>query len=358
MKKIICILLCIFLTGCQSKLPLPEKDSGIRGEMFEIDKNINEATIDNYLNRKDSVYYDMRMLKDEANYEAIGGDSYLSGYIKGFEVLPFPYICNPVGLPEEVGNSYSGKTLFTLKDGIYTANYKESEDIINKYFPKDKNIFLICGGGGYAYQMKQLLLFLGYDANKIYNVGGFWYYEGKNAISTKQEDGTYDFSSVVYHQINFDALNPLNVQETNNNVNITDRNETNIKQLFDLNSLVELENKRENFLLLVYLNGCSACASFKPVVEEFAKSEQLPIYSISLELIKTHIPEIKYTPSLVVFKEGQMLDYLDAKADEDIDFYRNAYNLSKWISEYFEIDLINGEAENDPSCEENACTLS
>ena len=44
--------------------------------------NINEETIDNYLNRNDSVYRDMRMLKDPGNYEAIGGDSYLSGFIK------------------------------------------------------------------------------------------------------------------------------------------------------------------------------------------------------------------------------------------------------------------------------------
>ncbi len=64
-------------------LPTPELSEGIRGSEFGIDKNINEATLDNYLGRSDTVYRDMRMLKDPGNYEAIGGDSYLSGFVEG-----------------------------------------------------------------------------------------------------------------------------------------------------------------------------------------------------------------------------------------------------------------------------------
>ena len=94
-------------------LPAPELSEGIRGSEFGIDKNINEATLDNYLGRSDTVYRDMRMLKDPGNYEAIGGDSYLSGFVEGFEVVPLPYLVNVAGLPEEVGDTYTGKTLFT-----------------------------------------------------------------------------------------------------------------------------------------------------------------------------------------------------------------------------------------------------
>ena len=158
-------------TSKTSELPKPELSEGLRGT-FGIDKNINETTIDNYLNRSDSVYRDMRMLKDPGNYEAIGGDSYLSGFIKGFEVVPYPYIVNVTGLPEEVGKTYEGKTLFTLKDGKYIANYNESLSILEYLFPKDKNIFLMCGAGGYAGSTKEMLVALGWDENKIYNIGG------------------------------------------------------------------------------------------------------------------------------------------------------------------------------------------
>ena len=69
MKKIILLLIIIFLCGCNFKsvLPKPEVTGGERGKLG-IDKNINELTIDNYLNRTDSVSIDLRMLKDERYY--------------------------------------------------------------------------------------------------------------------------------------------------------------------------------------------------------------------------------------------------------------------------------------------------
>ena len=198
-------------------LPLPEITGGERGELG-IDKNINESTIDEYLNRPDSVYRDMRMLEDPGNYEAIGGDRFLSGYVKGFEVVPLPYIIPVTGLPEVVGETYTGKTLFSYVDGTYVENYEESMDIIEELFPKDKVIFLMCGGGGYAGMTKQFLVSLGWDENKIYNTGGYWFYKGQNNVEVKKiENGEvkYDFDKVVYHDIDFDKLTEIN----NNNNN-------------------------------------------------------------------------------------------------------------------------------------------
>lgn len=195
-------------TSKVTNLPKPELSEGLRGT-FGIDKNINETTIDNYLNRSDSVYRDMRMLKDPGNYEAIGGDSYLSGFIKVFEVVPYPYIVNVTGLPEEVGKTYEGKTLFTLKDGKYIANYNESLSILEYLFPKDKNIFLICGAGGYAGSTKEMLVALGWDENKIYNIGGYWYYNGNNNVEVKRTTNNktyYDFYKINYHNIDFTNL--------------------------------------------------------------------------------------------------------------------------------------------------------
>ena len=74
-------------------LPAPELSEGLRGN-YGIDKNINETTIDNYLNRSDTVYRDVRMLVDSASWENKGGDRYLTGYIKGFEVIPSPYLAS------------------------------------------------------------------------------------------------------------------------------------------------------------------------------------------------------------------------------------------------------------------------
>ena len=210
--KLVALIISVIIVGFigvninrRTNVPLPEVSEGERGTLG-IDKNVNESTIDNYIGRNDSVYMDVRMLKDPGNYEAIGGDSYLSGFVKGFSVLSLPYLIPVSGLPEVVGNTYQGKTLFSIKDGKYVANYKESLEILEYFFPKDKKIFLMCGGGGYAGIAKNLLVSLGWDKNKIYNVGGYWYYEGENNVEVKNSNGGYDFWKVNYHEIDFDNL--------------------------------------------------------------------------------------------------------------------------------------------------------
>ena len=183
--------------------------------VYDIDKNVNEKTIDKYLGRNDVVYRDVRMLEDTATWENKGGTRELTGFVKGFEIIPYAYLTE---FPQEyvdqkknenVTGLYKGKTLFRLVDGKYVANYKESMDILEYLFPKDKTIFIMCGAGGYANFTKQMLVSLGWDKEKIYNVGGYWNYEGKNSVSTVIKNGDkvkYDFSKVPYHNIDFSRL--------------------------------------------------------------------------------------------------------------------------------------------------------
>lgn len=212
MKKYFILLLVsiLCLCGCTKTTKLPAPKEG--GEL-QVDVNINVDTIDDYLNVENAVYRDMRMLIDDAEYENIGGDSFLSGFVKGFEVIPYPYLTEVTGLPEDVGKSYSGPTLFSLdENGKYVANYEESMDILEYYFPKDKTIFLMCGGGGYAGMTKKLLVSLGWDTNKIYNTGGYWSYKGENNVEVKRVDGDetiYDFWKVTYHDIDFAQLHEV-----------------------------------------------------------------------------------------------------------------------------------------------------
>lgn len=196
-------------------LPAQEKSEGLRG-VYDIDKNINEKTIDNYLGRPDVAYRDVRMLEDKATWENKGGERDLTGFVKGFEVVPYAYLTE---FPQEyidqkksenVTGLYKGKTLYRLENGKYVANYKESLEILEYIFPKDKTIFLMCGAGGYANFTKQMLGALGWDTNKIYNVGGYWNYDGKNAIITKIEGSKKcDFSKAPYHNIDFSRLTEI-----------------------------------------------------------------------------------------------------------------------------------------------------
>ena len=165
------------------------------------------------------MYRDVRMLVDSASWENKGGDRYLTGYIKGFEVIPSPYLASYTDAyikqkeKENVYGLYTGKTLFTLQDdGTYTPNYKESMEILEAIFPKDKNIFIICGAGGYAGQVKDMLISLGWNKELVRDIGGYWYYNGKNSVQVKETiDGKdyYNFSKVPYYNIDFDSLHEV-----------------------------------------------------------------------------------------------------------------------------------------------------
>ena len=195
-------------------LPAPEADPD---SQFGVDKNINISTIDQYLDRDDVVYIDARMLFDPADYGSIGGNADLSTTIRGFKIVPYPYLASLTALP--VANAYDGNCLFTLEwddEGNITSatpNYKESQQVLDDLFPKDKAIFFMCGGGGYAGMTKALLIFLGWDADKLYNIGGNWEYTGDNALElivySEEHGGTdlYATWRADYAYIDFDRLN-------------------------------------------------------------------------------------------------------------------------------------------------------
>ena len=197
-------------------LPAPEPDPN---SMFGVDLNINMETIDNWLGRSDVAYRDVRMLSDPAAFGDIGGDAMLSRTIKGFTIVPLPYLVTMPELP--VKGAYSGKTLFTAtwnKDGsveTLKTNYRESMMIMSSLFPKDKAIFLMCGGGGYAAFTRALLTYLGWDPSLIYVTGPNWEYKGtQGLILTLVPKGAPDevvFASWLadYKYIDFDLLHPM-----------------------------------------------------------------------------------------------------------------------------------------------------
>ncbi len=222
-KYMLLLLPLLLLTNCERPLPKPEVIDGF-WSTFGIDKNINtfpksdrnkKSSLDKHLNRTDTVYFDMRMHEDPANYEVIGGDRFMSGFIQGFTSFGYPYVA-PLGeLPPEIGEGYSGPTLFSYDEEAneYIPNYVESTTIISDAFPREKNIFLMCGGGGYAQWMKEFLLRVGYDKDKVYNVGCYWHYEGPNNVQVKKTnaDGevSYDFELIPTYPINFEDYHAL-----------------------------------------------------------------------------------------------------------------------------------------------------
>jgi len=218
---LLCLTLCLFACSngeAQSQeetqeaeqlepLPPPEPDGG----PFGVDVNINMTTIDDFLNRPDVAYVDMRMLYDPARFEAIGGDPNLSRTLPGYRIVPYPFLATLSAMPVE--NAYEGLTLYDVVWGeneitSISANYAESELILNELFPKDKVIFIMCGGAGYSALTRALLVHLGWDENKIYSTGGNWYYEGNESVDLTVNGNNQKIATwrANYAFIDFDKL--------------------------------------------------------------------------------------------------------------------------------------------------------
>ena len=360
------------------QLPLPEVTGGQRGELG-IDKNINESTIDEYLNRPDSVYRDMRMLDDPATYENIGGDRFLSGYIKGFEVVPLPYLIPVDGLPQEVGKTYSGLTLFDIdEEGNYYPVYEESMSILESLFPKDKVIFLMCGGGGYAGMTKAFLVSLGWDETKIYNIGGFWYYDGNNKVEVTKTETGYDFSNVPYHEIKFENLTELereaklpiyvddiyynnregkgietySLSKYDDPIRVySDDHPEKIEALKNRNAdakkyadvINNLMKNRKSFIIAIFPDDtCYADTgdpSFLNNMRALAEENNLYYYYIGLLVYKQTdlYKQVKYAPTVIIVYKGKILAYLDAESDEHLKYAKDPNEFNKWFKSYVNV---------------------
>ena len=355
--SVLCVHAAQDLMSIQAPLPKPTLAAGERGELG-IDANVDETTIDRYLGRANTRYVDVRMLDDDADWEAIGGDSRISGIVEGFSVVPYPHLA-PVGeLPDAVGRGYDGPTLFVEDgNGGYVPAYRESMPILRDLFPQDEDIVLMCGGGGYAGATKRLLVSLGWDENRIWDVGGWWYYEGDHGVEVAHDNGhgetTWDFHLLDYHGIDFDVLHA---------VDGSDDGEADVKAAAELTeglprltSQAELDGvaRSGNVVAYVYLPGCTACAEFAPVAAELASSGMVPTYAVSYrDLTDEKLRDmVGHAPGVLAFHDGRVVASLSADSDEDMASYRSLEALTTWLSGHLDgVEVRTGSAVAEVDC--------
>ena len=147
--------------------------------------SINAKNLYNYLGRSDVDYIDLRNFSD-----------YEFEHLEGFRnVQFFADIWNKDGVA-------TGQQLFNQD---YTPKYKDSVEILESYFPKDKTLFIMCQSGARVAWLMEILEMNGWDMSKVYNVGGMGLYtddayepyivsKSKTALTFKvgeDEDETY-----------------------------------------------------------------------------------------------------------------------------------------------------------------------
>ena len=103
--------------------------------------------------------------------------------------------------------------------------------------------------------------------------------------------------------------------------------------------LKSLEKEKQSFAVFVYLPGCSSCAEFKKVLNEFVEEKNIEVYSISITDVEgTGVEKVEYAPSLVLYNEGKVVDLLDSASDEDLPYFKEVTSLTEWLKEYIYLE--------------------
>lgn len=162
LKVISIVFLIMLLSSCVNKTD----------EILEIsnDSEISMTNLDDYMNRDDVQYIDLR------NFDA----KFQSGYITSFVQIPFfDYLDNRVVKRD---NTFEFKPEHII-----------DETEIRRLFDIDKAIFMFDDGCIRSGYMKDVLTYLGYD--KIFVLGGFYEYTGEYKMLG---DGTYQLGNTFY----------------------------------------------------------------------------------------------------------------------------------------------------------------
>ena len=149
---------------------------------------INNSNLLEYLGRSDVMYIDIRDYED-----------YAKKHLRNFECIPYLSLIFNADADKDTSlpQLYAGTT-----DNPIPV-YKESDEILAALFPKNKNIFLMCQGGGRVNNLMKILSARGWDMSKIYNIGGLAHYAGpayKNLMTDTPEiiiKATYSFEGLT-----------------------------------------------------------------------------------------------------------------------------------------------------------------
>ena len=109
----------------------------------------------------------------------------------------------------------------------------------------------------------------------------------------------------------------------------------------------ELVAEKASFGLLVYQPLCTTSYEFTQIVTAVTEAEQVSFYQIPFSQLKeTALAEVvRYYPSFVLVREGEVVDALDAESDEDTAIYKEQTAFYDWLTGY--VTLREGAASGE-----------
>ena len=104
----------------------------------------------------------------------------------------------------------------------------------------------------------------------------------------------------------------------------------------------KLIKDKESFGMFIYQPLCTTSYNFNKVVTKFMNMYNVSFYKMSFVNMKeTNLKDkIKYYPSFAIFKDGELVDYLDANNEEDTNKYKSVDYFATWFTSYVKANIV------------------
>ncbi len=111
----------------------------------------------------------------------------------------------------------------------------------------------------------------------------------------------------------------------------------------DIKTLNKLIDDKESFGLFIYEPSCVTSNEFNEVLFSFQEENNIAFYKFPFSQINgTSLEkEIKYYPSFIIYKDGKIIDFLEADKDEDTKRYKNKNDFKNWFFSYVKSKSLN-----------------
>lgn len=107
----------------------------------------------------------------------------------------------------------------------------------------------------------------------------------------------------------------------------------------DMKDLGELIDNKASFALFVYQPACETSAGLNKVINKFLDNNKVSFYKVAFSDFSSDKRGefLEYFPSFVIYKDGEVVDYLESDNDDDINIYKNYDDFSQWFLMYVKV---------------------
>ncbi len=92
----------------------------------------------------------------------------------------------------------------------------------------------------------------------------------------------------------------------------------------------------ESYILYTYNNFCALPIHCETIFKEVLEKYKIDALSIPFDEFKNtnFYKEVKFAPSVLLIKDGEIITYLKSDSDDDYDKYQKVDEFEKWVKKY------------------------